>query len=375
MLRRARDWSGSVVAGPKRKLRIAIACAIGVAAVFGGVQAQGAPASPITVVATASASQVPSGGQLTYTIVVTNTGGAALSSVSLTDQVNGIGVIQTPPALPQFQVTSSQGSCTQGGANGNLITCNAGNMAGNGSFTVTIGGQVTAGAGTTLNNTATVTGTKSSQTFTTPSNNTSVLVTPGAGGGKPDLTINKTGPTTVTTGAPLTYTLTVNNIGNANATNITAVDTLPPGVTLAAIPFSTTSLFNCAGAGTPITVTCSGGAVNQGQNGTITINTIAPTTAGSITNTAVVDPNNTIPESNELNNTSAAVNTSVGGTPAGQLLDIKETDGTPAPSGSWWTGAGPDPVNPGQKLTYKILVTNNATGNNAVAGSVAIADT
>ena len=89
MLRRARDWSGSVVAGPKRKLRIAIACAIGVAAVFGGVQAQGAPASPITVVATASASQVPSGGQLTYTIVVTNTGGAALSSVSLTDQVNG----------------------------------------------------------------------------------------------------------------------------------------------------------------------------------------------------------------------------------------------------------------------------------------------
>ena len=38
----------------------------------------------------------------------------------------------------------------------------------------------------------------------------------------------------------------------------------------------------------------------------------------------------------------------------------------------WGTGAGPDPVNPGQKLTYKILVTNNATGNNSRADDVVV---
>ena len=119
-------------------------------------------------------------------------------------------------------------------------------------------------------------------------------------------------------------------------------------------------------------MTCLGGAVNQGQNGTITINGVAPAT-GPLTNTAVVDPDNSITETNELNNTSAAVNTTVGGPPPPPLLDIKKTDGIPVP-GSWGTGAGPDPVNPGQKLTYKILVTNNATGNNSRADDVVVTD-
>jgi uncharacterized repeat protein (TIGR01451 family) len=386
MLRRARERSGPGFFGPKRRLQTLLAGALVLAFVSLGGRAEGAASSPITVTKTPSASQVASGGQLTYTIVVTNTGGAALSNVSMTDQVNGIGVIQNPPALPQFTITSTKGACTQGGSNGNLITCNAGNMAGGESWTVTIGGQVTAGAGTTLNNTATVTGTKSATTFTTNSNATSVLVTQGAGGGLPDLTINKTGPTAVTTGAPMTYTLTVNNIGSANTSNVKVVDTLPSGVTLQPVspttPFTTTSLFNCSSNAPtdPITVTCSGGAVNAGQNGTVTINAIAPSAASgitSITNTAVVDPDNAIVESNELNNTSAKVNTSVGGTPPTALLDIKKTDGSPVPTSGptgWWTGAGPDPVNPGQTLKYKILVTNNATGNNSVANYVSIVD-
>ena len=66
-------------------------------------------------------------------------------------------------------MTSTKGSCTQGGPNGNLVTCNGGAMAGGETWTVTIGGQVTAGSGTNLNNTASVTGTKSAQNFTTHS--------------------------------------------------------------------------------------------------------------------------------------------------------------------------------------------------------------
>ena len=63
-------------------------------------------------------------------------------------------------------LTSTRGSCTQ---NVNLVTCNAGHDRRLGTWTVTIRGIVTAADGTTLNNTATVTGTKSAQNFTTTS--------------------------------------------------------------------------------------------------------------------------------------------------------------------------------------------------------------
>lgn len=369
-----RDHSGAGAFVTRRRLAIVIVAGLATFAfAFMGGKASADPASPLSVTKSASASSVPSGSQLTYTISVKNTGGSAIGTVVLTDQVNGVGVLQTPPALPQLVLTTTQGSCTQGGPNGNLVTCNAGTLAGGASFTVTIGGQVTAGAGTTLNNTASVSGTKTSQSFTTLSNTTNVQVTGSSNGNLPDLTINKTGPTSVATGTAMAYTLTVNNIGTANATGVKVVDTLPAGftVTTPSTQIVASSLFSCGLAGQ--TVTCTGGQVNTGQNATVTINGTAPTTAGLITNTSVVDPDNTIAESNELNNTSATVSTQVGSAQIGPLLDIKKTDGNPVP-GSWGTGAGPDPAWPGTRLTYKILVTNNATGSNATATNVVTTD-
>jgi uncharacterized repeat protein (TIGR01451 family)/fimbrial isopeptide formation D2 family protein len=369
MLSRAREWSGSVVAGPNRTLRVALAGAAALATLVAGGSALADPASPITVTKTASSSPVASGAEETYTIVVKNTAGGTISNVVLTDQVNGLGVIQTPPALPQLIITTTKGSCTQGGANGNLVSCSAGTMAGGESFTVTIRGQVTAGAGTTLNNTASVTGTKSAQNFTTQSNPVAVPVTPGAGGAS-DLTINKTGPTSVAPSTAMTYTLTVNNIGTANATGVKVIDTLPAGVTF--VSTTQTSLFTCANL--LGTVTCTGGAVNAGQNGTIGINVLSPPTAASLTNTAVVDPDNTISETNELNNTSAAVFTQVGSTPPpAPKLSIQKVDAETC-GAAWCTGAGPDPVTPGTKLTYKIQVTNLTTGQNSVANDVVMTD-
>ena len=221
------------------------------------------PASPLQVTKTANPSPVTSGGQLTYTISMKNTGGAKVDTVVMTDQVNGVGTIQTPPGLPQLTITSTQGPCTQGGANGNVVTCQIGTIAGQGSVTVTIRGQVTA-ARHDAEQHGVVTGTKSAQNFTT---NASVS---GAGPGRrrrpaPDLTLNKTGPTSVAPARTMTYTLTVNNLGSANTANVKVVDTLPAGVTLQASPFETTSLFGCRAAGTnPITVICTGGAVNAG---------------------------------------------------------------------------------------------------------------
>ncbi|HJZ76766.1 MAG TPA: hypothetical protein VKE51_33755, partial [Vicinamibacterales bacterium] len=62
----------------------------------------------------------------------------------------------------------------------------------------------------------------------------------------------------------------------ANATGVKVVDTVPAGLT--AITASGTSLFACGVVAQ--TVTCTGGAVNQGSNATITINATAPATTG-----------------------------------------------------------------------------------------------
>jgi uncharacterized repeat protein (TIGR01451 family) len=310
---------------------------------FGGAQSALAdPLSPLAVTKTASPSPVASGAEITYTITMVNTGGSKVNSVVMTDQLNGVGGIGTPP---QLALTSTQGSCAQSSLK---VTCTIGSIAGGASATVTIRGIVTAANGTTLNNNASVTGTKSAQNFTT-SATVQTLVQNNSTSPLADLSISKTGPSSVVQSAAMTYVLTVNNSGAANATNIRVVDTLPAGVNLASI--SSTSLFVCSPAGpatAPVTVTCDGGAVNQGSNATITINAFAPATTGSIANTAVVDPNNTVAESNELNNTSATVSTSVTSAPAPQGLTITKTD-------------SPDPVVPGGTLSYTIVVKNIAT--------------
>ena len=313
------------------------------------------PGSPLTVTKVDTPDPVASGAQLTYTITIVNTGGAKVTNVVLSDQLNGVGGIGVPP---QLVLTSTRGSCQQ---NVNLVTCNGGAIEGLGTWVVTIRGIVTAASGTTINNTVSVSGTKSAQNFTTTTTATT-LVSGGGGSPLPDLTIAKTGPTSVVKSTPMTYTITVNNLGTANATNVKFSDTLPLG--LSGVSHSTTSLFVCTNdelappfPGAPITVTCVGGAVNQGSNASIAINATAPPTTGTITNTAAVDPDNTIVEANELNNSSALVNTLVLDSSAGAQLTIDKTD-TDAPGADFSDGAGPDPVMPGQVVTYKILATN-----------------
>jgi uncharacterized repeat protein (TIGR01451 family) len=315
------------------------------------------PGSPITISHVDSPDPIASGAEITYTINIVNTGGAKITNVVLSDQLNGVGGIGVPPKLV---LTSTRGSCQQ---TVSLVTCNAGTIPGNGTWVVTIRGIVTAANGTTLNNTVSVSGTKSAQNFTTTATATT-LVNGGGGSPHPDLTIAKTGPTSVVKASPMTYTLTINNLGTANATDIKVSDTLPLG--MSGVSNIGTSLFVCTNdelappfVGAPITVTCHGGAVNQGANASITINATSPPTVGTITNTAAVDPDNTIEEGNELNNSSALVNTEVHDPVGGGLLSIDKTDKDEA-APVWDDGAGPDPVTPGQQITYKILVTNTS---------------
>lgn len=329
--------SEGFLARVRRCTRHAAFAILAVSLLAGGPPAVADPASPITVTNTDSPDPVASGAELTYTITVVNTAGSKITNVVLADQLNGVGGVGVPP---QLIISSTRGSCTQSTT---LVTCNAGTIEGGGSWFVTIRGAVTAANGTTINNTATVTGTHTAQNFTTTTT-TSTLVSGGSGSALPDLTISKNGPSSVVVSSPMTYTLTINNIGTANATGIKVVDTVPAGVTINSV--NGTSLFTCGVAGQ--TVTCTGGAVNQGSNATITINGTSPSATGAITNTASVDPDDTIPESNELNNTSALVNTQVTSSATQNQLSISVVD-------------NPDPVIPGATLTYSILVTNTTS--------------
>lgn len=301
-------------------------------------------AQPATVSVTASSSPVASGTQLTYTINVANSAdGAVLNDVVLTDQIEGMtGLI----------LTSTVGSCSQ---TANLVTCDAGSLEGFQPWQVTIRGIVTAANGETLHNTATVAGTHASNTFTV-SSTVSTLVSNQSTSPKADLSISVQGPAQIGEFQNVTYDLTVNNAGNAHATEITVIDTLPGGFAFQSA--SGSSLFVCAN--TPpgsLTVTCTGGRVNAGTNATITINAKSGADPGPFKNTAVVDPFNEIAESNDLNNTGSLVSNKPA-PPAQTNLTITKTDLV-------------DPIRPGDIETYQIHVVNTAATR---ADSVAVVD-
>jgi uncharacterized repeat protein (TIGR01451 family) len=319
--------------------------------ILSALPALGAPvaaANPLAITNVDTPDPVASSEQLLYTIQITNTGGAKVSNAVLTDQINGVVGFGNPPLL---DVVSSRGSCSQ---NNTQVTCNGGTIEGFGTWTVTVRGIVTAPTGTTINNIATVTGTKSAQTFTSSAAATTQVTGSGPGGTSPDLTIGKNGPLAVTPGSDITYTLTINNIGTANATGIKVTDTVPAGIT--GLSATATSLFECSFAGQ--TLTCINGRVNAGANGTITINGTAPMVPGMLENTSVVDPDNTIDEGElgntadaaELNNQSNTVLTEVSPLPP------------PPPGPITLDKQGPATAIPGEVIDYTIVVQNGTLG-------------
>ncbi|MDF5711033.1 MAG: CARDB domain-containing protein [Nostoc sp. S4] len=142
----------------------------------------------------------------------------------------------------------------------------------------------------------------------------------GGAGSQPDLSISLAdSPDPVIVGNPLTYTLTVNNNGTANASGISVQYTLPSGVT-----FNGTTVANGFTASqSGGVVTFSGGSINASDTAILTVS-VTPNSAGTLTSgTAIVDPNNTIAESNETNNTAAGITTTVNNVAVGQAPTIQ----------------------------------------------------
>ncbi|MFI1014761.1 hypothetical protein [Streptomyces sp. NPDC020965] len=135
------------------------------------------------------------GGEITYTIVITNNGPGASSGWTLTDSI---------PAQLTGASTQSPGC----GIGASTLTCTGGPLANGASVTITVTGTAAANA-TTLTNTATV---KGDDPDPTPGNNTSTTTTKIS---KLEITKKQNGPATVKAGEEVEYTITVKNTGTA----------------------------------------------------------------------------------------------------------------------------------------------------------------
>ena len=284
----------------------------------------------LEVTKTASPDPVTPGQLLTYVITVRNKGGQPAISVRVEDSL--------PAGVTLVSATPSQGTCS----GTSPVTCDLGTLNSGSSASVTIVVTVDAARGAILYNVATAL--TSTPEFDMSNNTGGVNTTVAA----PDLALTKTGPANASPGGQLTYVLNVTNNGNAQATGVQVVDTLPGGVTLVS---ATPSQGTCSGTST---VTCDLGTVDgSGGSASVTIVATAPLTGGTITNSALVTPDDDTPADN-----TSSWETNILTTPMPDLAVTKT--------------ASPDPVLVGGQLTYNIVVNNVGT---ASAATVRLDDT
>jgi len=182
---------------------------------------------------------------------------------------------------------------------------------------------VTSSVSETTDTTVNFSASSTSPDFDFESDSATITIMGDGGGEGPELTISITdAPDQVTENNPLTYTLTVTNEGDRAATDIVVEDALPFGFIPTDVDggdFTVSQTGNV--------VTFSGGSLEAGESAVLTIEGMAPTTGPfpiAVNNTAVVDPDNTIAESDETNNL-VIEDTTV--TPAPNLIESLGTDG------------------------------------------------
>jgi uncharacterized repeat protein (TIGR01451 family) len=255
----------------------------------------------LSVVKTSSATQVPSGGILSYNISVHNGGPDPATGVIVNDPI--------PSGTTFVSCVPSQGTCTGPavGSNG-TVTANLGGMASSGvtsNATITIVVNVTAPAGSTLTNTAVA---SSAVTDPNPGNNSGTNVTlvgpPPTPVPSADLSLTKSdAPDPVLSGSTLTYSLLVNNLGPGPANGVVVTDTLPAGTAFSSCGTSQGVCTFLAGI-----VTANLGTIGSSGAATVTIVVTVTAPGGStLTNTGTVS--STTPDPNAGNNSSTITTT------------------------------------------------------------------
>jgi large repetitive protein len=226
-------------------------------------------ATDLAVSKTAPATAI-AGTDLGYTVNVTNNGPSIAQGVSLVDPL--------PAGTTLVSATPSAGSCS----GTSTVTCTIGTVASGATVTVAVVTLVSTAVanGTVLTNTATGTASTADPDAANNAATANTTVTTSA-----DVSVKKTGPTTVTAGNDLTYSISATNHGPSDAQAVTVTDVLPSSTTFVS---ATPSAGSCVGTST---VTCALGTLADGASATVTlvVHVDVGTPGGTVlTNTAEV---------------------------------------------------------------------------------------
>ncbi len=308
------------------------------------------PNAPILDVSKTHSGNFSAGGTGSYTVTVTNTGGLATSGeVMLTD---------TPPT--GMTITGMSGTGWTCSSTPSWACTRSDALAAGASYpAITVGVSVSPSATSPLVNSVTASGGGAAQSASATDSTT--VVRPAAFG------ISKSGPASAQTGAAITYTLTLTNLGElTTGTSATVREALPAGTVVTAVTAGTgvstvacanyTSPFNC-------TVTLSAGLLPNGT-ATFTLAATAPATAGSITNYISVDPTG---GSSPPDPTQTCVPTTACGSASTTLTSSAQPPAwqiTKTHSGNFTAGG-----------TGSYTVTVKNTGGTATSGTVTVGDT
>jgi uncharacterized repeat protein (TIGR01451 family)/fimbrial isopeptide formation D2 family protein len=280
---------------------------------------------------------VPAGGQLTWSLAVTNNG---------PDPATGVTIVDGLPAGTVF--ASADTGCTNAGE---TVTCAVGPLANGATATrqVTVTVPVALGDATVLNS-ATVHG---DQGDDHPENNPATAST--QVGPSADLAIAKSGPSQANADGTIAWTLVASNGGPSTATGVNVTDAVPAGASLVS---ATPTQGSCSANGQ--TLGCALGTLANGGAAQIQVVAhLAPTIAGqTLRNSASIGGQQ--PDPNSANNSATAA-TSVGPpAPADYDLALAKSVAAPAKPAI------------GQRLRYALTVTNHGP---AAATKVKLTDT
>ncbi len=290
----------------------------------------------LTIVKTVGSSPMVVGTATSYTLTVTNTGLATTSAATVSDTIPSGLTIGTPPT-----------GCTVAGQ---TVTCTiASGLALNASTSFVIPVTPTTAAGTSVSNTATVTGGGDTSCPAATTHCSSTIVTPITPA--PAVTLVKTATVSpaadqanVKLGDVVTYSFKITNTGNVTLTTLTVNDPSDSGSAVACAP-------PVGGLIVGANVTCSG------------------TTTHTITQADV--------DAGSRSDTASATGTEAGGSTSAPFTSTATVSSTPAPAVSLVKTATVAPVadqsnvKVGDVVTYSFKVTNSG---NTTLSSVALTD-
>lgn len=276
-------------------------------------------AADVAVALAAGPSTVLAGGDVTFTMTISNFGPQGASNVQA--------VLPLVSGLTYVSASSATGTVSFAGGQ---VVAQLGNLLSGGQTVITVVAQTTQAGN--LAETATVSSDSVDPNLSNDSSSVTVAVDPAS-----DLSVQVTADTTVAAnGVPFDYTVTVTNNGPCDATTVALTDTIPAGVSLVSVS---------AGSGVIPAVaqgvlTAQFATLASGSSASLTVSVMTTASPGStLVDSATVQGAEPDPD---LSNNTASLSLPVRGV---SDLSVSAT-------------VQPGPYYAGQPITYTLLVTN-----------------